>query len=121
MKPPKKLSNQKKMVPFRPLFRFILARKINHLEKKTKGGIIMAGQDNDKMVHSNTAEIISLGSRAFEYEPLATRPKPGDIIKYTRYEEQKFDHSTESLEDTYICIYDEFVTAIELPVKKESV
>lgn len=99
---------------FKPLFRFILIKKIGGEEKKSKGGIIVLEDKKDKLSHTNKGIIVALGSRAFSYEEPENRPKIGDYIHFTRYEDFIIDHSTEFLEGQFCMVYDEFVTAVEL-------
>lgn len=105
---------------FRPLFRYILARKIDTEDKKTAGGIILASaiENKNKLSHTNKAVVVALGSKACEYEAIESRPKVGDIIHFTRYEDFMIDHSTEVLEGEHCMIYDEYITAVELPINK---
>lgn len=96
---------------FRPLFRYVLCKKIAAADKKTAGGIILGGQKEAKLAHTNKAIIVALGSKSFEYE--RNKPVPGDIVHFTRYEDFIIDHSTEFLEGEYCMIYDEYVTCVE--------
>lgn len=101
-------------VPFRPLFRYVLVKKITPKEKKTTGGIILSGQQEAKLAHTNKAVVAALGSKAFEFENEGSRPKKGDIVHFTRYEDFIIDHSTEFMDGEYCMIYDEYVTAVEI-------
>lgn len=100
---------------FKPLFRFVLAKKIPLEDKKSAGGIIveLSTQNKNQLAHTNKAIIVACGSKAFEYELLENRPKMGDVVHCTRYEDFAVDHSTEFLEGEYCMIYDEYITAIE--------
>lgn len=102
---------------FRPLFRYVLCKKIAAEDKKTSGGIILAGQDHAKLSHTNKAIIVALGSKAFEFE--RDKPMQGDVVHFTRYEDFIIDHSSEFLEGQYCMIYDEYVTCVENNNKKD--
>lgn len=98
----------------KPMFRYILVKKIPVGEKKTAGGVILPSNLKENAVsHANKAILIALGSKAFEFESEANKPEPGVIVHFTRYEDFIIDHSTESLDGEYAMIYDEYVTAIE--------
>lgn len=105
---------QKAAKLFRPEFRYILTKKISTEEKKSSGGIILAGQKEAKLSHTNKARVVALGEKAFEWKPVELRPKLGDIVHFTRYEDFIIDHSSEFLEGEYAMIYDEYVTCTEI-------
>lgn len=102
---------------FRPEFRYVLAKKIAPKEKKSAGGIIMAGQKEAKLSHTNKACIVVIGEKAFEWKPKELRPKLGDIVHFTRYEDFIIDHSSEYLDEEdggYCTIYDEYIVLTEI-------
>ncbi len=103
-----------KHIPFKPLFRYILIKKIVPKERTSAGGIILTEGKESKLSHTNKGILAALGSKAFEYELQENRPKKGTIIHFTRYEDFAIDHSTEQLEGEYCMVYDEYVTAVEL-------
>lgn len=106
---------QKAAKLFRPLFRYVLARKLPIEEKKTASGIIvdLPTENKNTLAHANRAVIVAMGSKAFEFETPDFRPQIGEIINFNRYEDFNVEHHMVLLEGKYCFIYDEFVTAIE--------
>lgn len=99
---------------FQPQFRYILVQKITSEEKKSKGGIILSGQKEAQLSHSNKARVVALGEKAFSWKDADKRPRLGDIIHFTRYEDFIIDHSSEFLDGEYCMLYDEYVIATEI-------
>lgn len=99
---------------FKPEFRYVLAKKIIPKEKKSSGGLYLPEQKEAQLSHTNKAVVVAIGDKAFEWKAKESRPKLGDIVHFTRYEDFIIDHSTEFLEGEYCTIYDEFIVLTEL-------
>jgi len=104
----------KEAVLWEPQHRYILAKKIVPEEKKSTGGIILAGQKEHERAHAHNAIVVAVGSRAFDWEKPEKRIKRGDVIAFTRYEDFNITHSSKFVEGQYCTIYDEHVVTREI-------
>ena len=103
-------------IPFKPLGNNLILKKIHLEERKTSGGIIIASEKDRNVQHANMGVIVSIGDTAFANSGCEVEEKPevGDVVHYTRYEDEYLSHSKLWIEDeNYVIIYDVNVRLIE--------